>query len=133
MSAALLSPLIASLSPGPSIPSPRALFLPSLTDGSDSATLDERFSVYRALILNLHSRASSPAAASDRAELPVFVLDQPIVVIASPGRDRLMMGHVSSPHRFTTRLPSGHPSPRLTLSFPWLCVDRLWWAGRVHH
>ena len=83
------------------------------TDGADdTATLEERFSVYRDLILSLYTRASSSPTSSpassdtNSSHLPVFALDQPMVLIASPGRDRLMMGHVSPLH---APLPSLHP------------------------
>lgn len=48
----------------------------------------ERFTVYKQLIEGLYKQASNNNNEHS------FKLDEPIVLIASPGRDRLMMGHV---------------------------------------
>ena len=58
--------------------------------------------MYRELLLGLHARAcASPVSGAQ--PLPVFALYRPIVLIASPGRDRLMMGHVSRPSHTALR------------------------------
>ena len=76
-------------------------FVPAvLLDGADDVpTLEERYTLYRSIIETLHCNAldvASVDAASD-SSTPRFLLHEPIAIIASPGRDRLMMGHVATP------------------------------------
>ena len=72
-------------------------------DGEDVSTLEERYTAYRSLLHALHESAvdaASPDATLSSA--PRFLLHSPIAVIASPGRDRLMMGHVRHYAHFTS-------------------------------
>ena len=59
--------------------------------------------MYRSTIQQLHASAVDMASCgtSDSSD-PRFLLHEPIAVIASPGRDRLMMGHVETTISHTT-------------------------------
>ena len=73
--------------------------------------------MYRAMIETLHSAAVDIASLdASESSTPRFLLHEPIAVVASPGRDRLMMGHVATPLTHATHSERGSKPACTSLS-----------------